>query len=388
MAIGSPTRQLSPSPASARQRALINHWATNLCHKLLPMRSLMNPYLATVSPIALEGSRRANGQSSSSVALFHAVCAISAAHLENLGSATAADKALTLHHKRLSFHHLMNNIHSIDLDERIASLSTLCLWLLTHFISGEPGAWREVVKVTRNLLATTPTDMWNRSATASITYQSYSSFVTLAQSQYFGRSEYPDRMELALAGSSFYRTLATPNQSLALISSFHTKLLRGHVLTPEELDQMEIEFALSAPAPPANDGQGHVAEQYLGSLFYNACFLYFRCVSGRRGPEEEIQDLVSRCIDYMESLDAMDMAGTPRVWVYAAVAFEAGTLTLRSRVRKSFERRKTLGFKSWETVMLAVEEVWRQRDTAPRDHEPESWPRLLAKMPDFDVIFY
>ncbi|KAK1981136.1 hypothetical protein LZ30DRAFT_96890 [Colletotrichum cereale] len=70
-------------PASTRERELINHWATNLANKLIPIRSPVNPFLTIVSPMALEGSRMARTKSTCTVALFHAVCAISAAHQAN-----------------------------------------------------------------------------------------------------------------------------------------------------------------------------------------------------------------------------------------------------------------------------------------------------------------
>lgn len=329
--------------------------------------------------------------SSGAVALFHAVCAVSAAHQENLKGATSEDSAVTLHHKRLSFYHLMRNMHSTNLDDRMASLSTLCLWLLTHFISGEPGSWREVVKVTRNLLQETASETWTKSATASATYQSFSSFITLVQTQYLGRGEYPAPMKPDLAGSDIYKAMATPDQSLELISSFNSSLLQGHIVTSEKMDQMEIEFALSAPSSPGHlraDSHEHTMAQHHSSLFYYACLLYFRCVSGRRGREDDIHDLVARCLGHMESLDAMRLDGSPRVWVYATVAFEASTPELRNRVRAIFRHRTPLAFRSWDTVLLAAEEIWRQRDVTPPGWELEPWPQLLARMPEFDVVFY
>ncbi|KAK1690157.1 hypothetical protein BDP55DRAFT_627855 [Colletotrichum godetiae] len=193
MLMGSPTRPVEALSNPARERELISHWATNLAHKLIPIRSPANPFLTVVSPIALEGSRLANTRSTSTVALFHAVCAISAAHQANLRGTHSHSSYtdLMLRHKQLSFHHLMQNMSRRDHDERMASLATLCLWILTHFITGTAGAWREVIKVTRNLLDDTSMQTWRQSNTAALTYESFSSAFATVLAQYLGRLDAP-----------------------------------------------------------------------------------------------------------------------------------------------------------------------------------------------------
>lgn len=391
--IGSPAWPLEAPLAPARERELINHWATNLAHKLIPIRSPVNPFLTTVSPMALEGSRLAKTRSTSAVALFHAVCAISAAHQANLRGidAPAGYADLMLRHKKLSFHHLMQNMNCRDHDERMASLATLCLWILTHFITGTAGAWREVIKVTRDLLDDTSMETWRQSTTAALTYESCSSTFATVLAQYLGRLDAPVPMKTYLPDVELSKSQIMPFRSLELVCSFNAKLVQSPILAEEDLDQLEIEFALSTPQPSidydASNAESAMVHHHR-SLFYHACLLYFKGNSGRRGPEEDVQDLVTRCLDHMEHLESLQKNSSPKAWIYATVAFEARTPELRDRVKLLFSRRESLGIATWDTLLLAVEEVWKRRDLAAPGVSPEPWTRVLSQMPDFDVILY
>lgn len=388
--IGSPITPFGATSSAARERELISHWATNLADKFVPFRSPANPFLTVVSPMALEGSRIARTKSTCTVALFHAVCAISAAHQANL-RAWPSDDGLVLHHKQLSFHHLMQNMDRGDHDERMACLATLCLWILIHFVTGTPGAWREVTKVTRGLLEGISAETWAQSTTAALTYQSFSSSFALIQAQYLGRQDSLAPLETAIPGVDMVKSQIMPARSLELMSSFNTKLIRAHVLSSDELDQLEIEFALSTPEPSTDFDAGNAASAMVHhhrSLFYYASLLYFRGNSGRRGPEEEVQSLVARCLEHMEYLDLQQKDGSPKTWVYAVVAFEAATPELRDRTRCLFAKRMSLGIATWGTLLLAVEEIWKRRDATFPGFEPEPWTRVLAKMPELDIILY
>lgn len=388
--IGSPIAPLGASMSTIREGELISHWATNLADKLVPFRNPANPFLTVVSPMALEGSRISRTKSTCTVALFHAVCAISAAHKANLRGLPSED-GLILHHKQLSFHHLMQNIDQKDHDERMACLATLCLWILIHFVTGTPGAWREVTKVTRSLLERISAETWGQSTTAALTYQSFSTSFALIQAQYLGRQESLAPLKTSLPGVDMVKSQIMPAHTLELLSFFNKKLMRGHVLSPDELDQLEIEFALSTPEPSTDFDVGNAASAMVHhhrSLFYYASLLYFRGNSGRHGPEEEIQSLVARCLDHMEHLELLQKDGSPKTWIYAAVAFEAATPELRHRARCLFAKRMSLGIATWGTVLVAVEEVWKRRDATFPGLEPEPWTRVLAEMPELDVILY
>lgn len=388
--LGSPITPLGASMSTTREGELISHWATNLADKLVPFRNPANPFLTVVSPMALEGSRVSRTKSTCTVALFHAVCAISAAHKANLKGLPSED-GLILHHKQLSFHHLMQNIDQTDHDERMACLATLCLWILIHFVTGTPGAWREVTKVTRGHLERISADTWGQSTTAALTYQSFSSSFALIQAQYLGRQEPLAPLKTSLPGVDMVKSQIMPAHSLELLSSFNTKLMRGHVLSSDELDQLDIEFALSTPEPSTDFDVGNAASAMVHhhrSLFYYATLLYFRGNSGRRGPEEEIQSLAARCLDHMEHLELLQKDGSPKTWIYAAVAFEAATPELRHRTRLLFSKRMSLGIAAWDTLLVAVEEIWRRRDAASPGREPEPWTRVLAEMPELDVVLY
>lgn len=388
--LGSPITPLGASMSTTREGELISHWATNLADKLVPFRNPANPFLTVVSPMALEGSRISRTESTCTVALFHAVCAISAAHKANLKGLPSED-GLILHHKQLSFHHLIQNIDQTEHDERMACLATLCLWILIHFVTGTPGAWREVTKVTRNLLERISAETWGQSTTAALTYQSFSSSFALIQTQYLGRQESLAPLKTSLPGVDMAKSEIMPTHSLELLSSFNTKLMRGHVLSPDELDQLEIEFSLSTPEPSTDFDVGNAASAMVHhhrSLFYYASLLYFRGNSGRRGPEEEIQSLAARCLDHMEHLELLQKDGSPKTWIYATVAFEAATPELRHRTRLLFSKRMSLGIAAWDTLLVAVEEIWRRRDAASPGREPEPWTRVLAEMPELDVVLY
>lgn len=388
--LGSPIIPLTASMSTTREGELISHWATNLADKLVPFRSLANPFLTVVSPMTLEGSRMSRTKSTCMVALFHAVCAISAAHKANLRGLPSEDDGLILHHKQLRFHHLMQNINQTDHDEQMACLATLCLWILNHFVTGTPGAWREVTKVTRGLLKGISKDTWGQSTTATLTYQSFYSSFALIQAQYLGRQESLAPLKTSLTGVDMGKSQIMPAHTLELLSSFNTKLMRGHVLSPDELDQLEIEFALPTPEPSTDFDVGNASAMvhYHRSLFYYASLLYFRGNPGRRGPEEEIQILVARCLDHMEHLKLLQKDGSPKTWIYAAVASEAATPELRDRARCLFSKQMSLGIATWVTVLVAVEEVWKSRDATFPGHEPEPWTRVLAEMPELDVILY
>lgn len=388
--LGSPMTPFGASSSTTQDRELISHWATNLADKLVPFRSPANPFLTVVSPMALEGSRIARTKSRCTVALFHAVCAISAAHRENLRG-LPSENGLILHHKQLSFHHLMQNIDQTDHDERMACLATLCLWILIHFVTGTPGAWREVTKVTRGLLERISADTWGQSTTASLTYQSFSSSFALIQTQYLGRQESLAPLKTSLPGVDMVKSQIMSAHSLELLSSFNTKLMRGHVLSSDELDQLDIEFALSTPEPSTDFDVGNAVSAMVHHhrlLFYYASLLYFRGNSGRRGPEEEIQSLAARCLDHMEHLELLQKDGSPKTWIYATVAFEAATPELRHRTRLLFSKRMSLGIAAWDTLLVAVEEIWRRRDAASPGREPEPWTRVLAEMPELDIVLY
>ncbi|OHE92032.1 hypothetical protein CORC01_12671 [Colletotrichum orchidophilum] len=391
--LGSPMRPLEAPSSLAQERELISHWATNLAHKLVPLRTPVNPFLTVVSPMTLDGSRLAGKKSTSTVALFHAVCAISAAHQANLRGTHSHGgyTDLMLRHKQLSFHHLMKNVNRRDHDERMASLATLCLWILIHFVTGTAGAWREVVKVTRDLLDDTGMNTWRQSSTAMLTYQSFSSTFATIHAQYLGRLDFPVPMETYLPDIELSKSQIMPQRSLELVSSFNAKLLQTPILAEEYLDQLEFEFALSTPEPSVDydTGNGDSAMvHHHRSLFYYTCLLYFKGNSGRRGPEGAVQDLVARCLDHMEHLESLQKNSSPKTWIYAAVSSEAGTTELRDRVRCFFSRRKSLGIASWNTLLLAVEEVWRRRDMTVPGFAPEPWTRVFASMPEFDVILY
>lgn len=388
--IDNPITPFNPPSPATKERELICHWATNLADKLVPFRSPANPFLTVVSPMALEGSRIARTKSTCTVALFHAVCAISAAHQANL-RAYPSENELVLHHKRLSFHHLMQNMGRGDHDEQMACLATLCLWILIHFVTGTPGAWREITKVTRDLLEGISTEIWGQSTTAALTYQSFSSSFALIQAQYLGRQESLAPMRTSLPGVDMAKSQIMPAHSLELLSFFNTKLMRAPAMSSDELDQLEIEFALSTPEPSTDFDAGNAASAMVHhhrSLFYYASLLYFRGNSGRRGPEEEVQNLVARCLDHMEQLELLQKDGNPKTWIYAVVAFEAATPELRHRARLLFAKRMSQGIATWNMLFLAVEEIWKRRDAAFLGFAPEPWTRVLAEMPEFDVVLY
>jgi len=155
----------------------------------------------------------------------------------------------------------------------------------------------------------------------------------------------------------------------------------------EELDRLEIEFALSTP--PIPDSQGMMAQDgnaayHHSMLFYHACLLYFRSTTGRLEPQHEIKHLVSKCLDHIEALDGLKDGGCPRTWIYALVAFEARAGDVRERVRKAFERRKEGGFGTWGVVLRAAEEVWKRKDGS----EGVGWSEVLAELPQLDVLWY
>ncbi|KAI9149010.1 hypothetical protein HJFPF1_11054 [Paramyrothecium foliicola] len=388
--MGSPMKQFELLSAPVRERELINHWVTNLAHKLIPMRDPTNPFLTIVSPMTLEGSRIARSGSTCTVALYHAVCAISAAHLANIRG-HPSDDGLMVHHKQLSYYHLMQNMNCEGHNEQMASLATLCLWILIHFVTGTPGAWREVIKVTRELLERVTMETWKESNTAALTYQSFASSIILIQAQYLGRQEYPSCLTAKSLSLGPSQSQIMPTRSLELVSSFNTRLLKGSPIPSDELDQFELEFTLSTPEPSTDLDIGNadsVVMHHHRSLFYYACILYFRCNSGKRGPEHEIQNLVSRCLDHMEHIDLLQKDNNPKTWIYATVAFEAATPELRDRLRLLFARRKLVGIATWDTLYLAVEEIWNRRDAALPGVIPEPWTRVLREMPDFDVVMF
>lgn len=285
----------------------------------------------------------------------------------------------------------MQNMDGTDHDERMACLATLCLWILIHFVTGTPGAWREVTKVTRDLLERISADTWGQSTTAALTYHSFSTSLALIQAQYLGRQESLAPLKTTLPGVDLIKSQIMPTHSLELLSSFNTRLMRGPALSPDELDQLEIEFALSTPEPSTDFDVSNAASatvHHHRSLFYYALLLYFKGNSGRRGPEEDIQGLVARCLDHMEHLDLLQRDGSPKTWVYATVSFEAATPELRYRARSLFSKRKSLGIATWDTLLLAVEEIWRRRDATIPGLAPEPWTRALAGMPELDVILY
>ncbi|KXH65061.1 hypothetical protein CSAL01_03957 [Colletotrichum salicis] len=338
--------------------------------------------------MALEGSRLANTKSISTVALFHAVCAISAAHQANLRGTRSHSgySDLMLRHKQLSFHHLIQNMNRRDHDERMASLATLCLWILTHFVTGTAGAWREVIKVTHDLLDDTNMDTCRQSNTAALTYESFSSTFATVLAQYLRRLDAPVPLKAYLPDIELSKSQILPARTLELVSSFNAKLLQTSTLAEEDLDQLELEFALSTPEPSVDYDTGNADSAMVHhhrSLFYYACLLYFKGNSGRRGPEEGIQDLVARCLDHMEHLESLQKNSNPKAWIYAAVAFEARAPDLRDRMRSLLFRRKPLGIATWDTLSLAVEEIWRRRDLAVPGLAvpglaPEPWTRVLS----------
>lgn len=386
--IGSPMKPFEVPTAPARERELMSHWSTNLADKLVPFRSPVNPFLTIVCPMALEGSRIARTESTCTVALLHAVCAISAAHRANLRGCPS-DDGLVEHHKQLSFQHLMQNMYRTDLEERMACLATLCLWILIHFVTGTPGAWRDVAKITRDLLERVNSETWGQSTTAALTYQSFSTSFALIQAQYLGRQEPLAPLKPNLPGVDMDQTV--PSRSLELLSSFNAKLMRGPIVASEELDQLEIEFALSTPEPSTQFDAGNVSSALVEihrSLFYYASMLYFRGNSGRRGPEHEIQSLVAKCLAHMEEIDQLQKDGNPKTWIYAVVAFEAATAELRQRAKVLFNKRMSLGIATWDTLLRAVVEIWRRRDATPPGFQPEPWTRILSEMPDLDVVLY
>lgn len=388
--IGSPMKPFEVPLAAARERELISHWVTTLADKLVPFRNPANSFLTVVSPMVLEGSRVARTQSTCTVALFHAVCAISAAHQANLRGFPSED-GLINYHKQLSFKHLMNNMDRTEHDERMACLATLCLWILIHFVTGTPGVWREVTKVTRDLLERIGSETWSQSTTAALTYQSFLTSFTLIQAQYLGRQERLAPLKTSLPSIQMIKTQILPTRSLDSLSSLNAKLTRGTDLASEELDELEIEFALSTPEPSTDFDIGNVASALVHhhrSLFYYASMLYFRGNSGRRGPEEEVQKLVARCLDEMEQIELLQKDANPKTWIYAVVAFEAATPGLRHRVRCLFSKRMSLGIATWKTLLIAVEEIWKRRDAAPSGFPPEPWTRILSKIPELDVILY
>lgn len=388
--MGSPMKPFEVPSAAARERELISHWVTTLADKLVPFRNPANSFLTVVSPMVLEGSRIARTQSTCTVALFHAVCAISAAHQANLRGSPSED-GLINYHKQLSFQHLMNNMDRTNHDEQMACLATLCLWILIHYVTGTPGVWREVTKVTRDLLERISSETWSQSTTAALTYQSFSTSFALIQAQYLGGQERLGPLKTSLQGIQMIKTQILPARSLDLLSSLNAKLTRGSDLASEELDELEIEFALSTPEPSTDFDVGNVASALVHhhrSLFYYVSMLYFRGNSGRRGPEEDVQKLVARCLDEMEQIELLQKDANPKTWIYAVVAFEAATPGLRHRVRCLFSKRMSSGIATWNTLLIAVEEIWKRRDAASSVCPPEPWTRILSKIPELDVILY
>ena len=198
-------------------------------------------------------------------------------------------------------------------------------------------------------------------------------------------------MKTSLPGNDMIKSQIMPPRSLELLSSFNEKLMRGTALEPEELDQLEIEFALSTPEPSTDFDAGNAASALVHhhrSLFYYASILYFRGNSGRRGPEEEVQGLVARCLDHMEQIELLQKDCNPKTWIYAVVAFEAANSELRHRTRYLFSKRMSLGIATWDTLLLAVEEIWKRRDATLPGLAPEPWTRVLAQMPEMDVMLY
>ncbi|KAK3630176.1 arginine metabolism regulation protein II [Elasticomyces elasticus] len=389
----SPRRHLDLLLVPSRQLKYVHHWVTTLCDRVSSIPTANNLFKNLFTRLALEGCNLATDQSDGRVAMFHALCAASAFHLDAICGGTSDDLEAAYKHHRLSIVHISTNIGKAAHSQDISVLASLYMSLVAEAITGRVGAWRGYVHAMQTWLVGFRASKALKSEIEVAIDEFIQASEVLRQSHLPGQDMSQAFDPAAISGmDTLTSTYGIAILTLRNISKTRRMVCAPNSYTAEDIDRFEIELLLSIPPETRFPGvsiRGQEQIQKHGMVFYYAVQIYFKRAV-RKEVVDDVQSLVERGFEHLEALDdniALNGAfvvGHPVIWPVLVIAMEADSQELQERAIKWFETRELLGFKIWHRVWESIQDIWRMR-AERRGRGTDDYQAVLQRLHTRDI---
>lgn len=372
-----------PRPSS--QQKLLHHWVTHLSSAIQPTASTDDRLASVCLSLAYEGINTASNVSTGRLALFHAICSMSAFNLGALHGQDPSLIELGIRHQQLSQIHLRLNILSNDPKEIIAVLSTITLFIVDSAINGTSDSWREHIRGGEKVLKNNQ-EFWSHSSSASIIFQFFQVLKLVAKLQMSRDVEDLD-LEVHSCDTSHFSDAIGISPALLHLLNVNKYLFSDSQLSELDLDRIEIQLLLARVLPDEGATSAHSQMRiHHESIFYYAFLIHFkRYVRG--ASIEEIEDLVEKGAECILRLD--DVACKNPVvaitWPIIVIASHIREPIMRQRLRHWFASRRRYAFAAYEIAEKLLEEVWESHANA-QDGSMKDWQDVFYALPNHDLL--
>ncbi|PYH81909.1 hypothetical protein BO82DRAFT_335371 [Aspergillus uvarum CBS 121591] len=387
-----PPGQLHDCIEPLRERRLLNHWRLHLSAALMPIPAGNNVLVSVFLPMALHGFLQPRAMTRGCMALFHAICALSASNLaalrgndpELLGSAAT--------HRLHSFTHLRLQLSALQAGEDsdvVALLATIILYLTESATEGIAHVWRQHIHGGLSLLKAVRSELWCVSTSAAMVLELFQFLHTVATYQQC-QCHPPTKYPAPLWGSSgddsaweiAYIQPALGGLPYPLLMALHRiqALPPALDLSPAHLDCMELELYQLAPPPGVPT---HGLQSIHCHIFYFSLLIFFKRRTGR-GASGALEELAHEGWEHVRRLDAFGNQGSPVTWPIIVIACEIQIQELREQVLHWLTLRARSGFAVYRRARDLLLRVWSRVEPSFAD---SYWATLLHTIPEFDIYW-
>ncbi|KIW86496.1 hypothetical protein Z517_01894 [Fonsecaea pedrosoi CBS 271.37] len=371
----------------ASQRELVHHWVMYLGGNMVAVDRIDNPCRTLWMPMALVGINCNSRESNGSIALFHALCSLSAQNLYQLRHQDNHYMSLSLQHNHLALRHTQHCLASISGTGDAALAYAIICHAIKDAVSGGTKQWRSHLAGGLKYHSLVNCDFKDQAITTKIV-QSYLFLAGMCN------LPVPDTMV------SFLDELPADDHFLELNYGITRGLLKILValnamsstktnLSTNELDTLELQLYLHIPSdlPTGDlDAAGRQRLQHTASFFYVAILIYFRRVF-RHVPTNDLQDLVDKALGHIEHILALeqDTLGIVVAWPTLVVAAECHKATQQRKMLEWFKRKQKAGFANLGAMADLVKNLWHRRELSAPGSDLH-WQDLVNGPGGCDII--
>lgn len=375
-----------PPSFQSSDMVLMHHWITFVSINCVLIDILDNPFRTILTPMAVQFNP---DEPSAQAALYHSICAAAAYSRGRLCPSPSSDLLAAAKHDSLAIQHLHSSLASNAPNQKEALLAAIMMLSMGEIIKGSLGTWRQHLLGGKGWIESFGASAWEAPQPSSVLYQQFQGALALASLQNPSQSCF-NCDAIAEGDYCLENIFGLPRKMLLVLMRLKQICCSTTETTPEELNAFELELYLSVPssADPALDKYGEPSRMvylHMAHVFYYAALIFFKR-KVRQIPPQDLQDLVSKCIEHLESMEDIPrvVQGAPVTWPCLVAASEATDPALKQRFATWFRRKQRHGFGLADVAACIAFEVWRVRDAQQLEDEVD-WMDVMSQM-GYDVL--
>lgn len=392
-----PLRHIDELTVPSCQKDLIHHWIFFLCKNMVPVDLVDNLFRVVYLPFAFKGIDSPVTQSSSNLAIFHGLCAVSAESQIYLNVAKpGVTKLLAARHNRLALQHLQKALKCpVPKDGIDSVLSAILICILRDTVTGESRNWRGHVQ---GALSCLPKPNEIEIQPGSNLHIALEQFLCLAV---FGDIETKydlDQLIAQLPDTTSYMTQFhniskfTLRAVLAINAHAHrTRHGQSNAFESVEsrnygnstdLGLLELQIYLQAPTNKplgtyARSADTAVSMHYSHVHYYALLIHFQRVVHNASG--EAFDEMVEAALSHLEISEELGGGcnGCILLWPCLVIAAECKSPCIRARILAWFGLKRRHGFKSVDLGPDILASYWNFKDQDSEKSLYTSWQAFI-----------